>query len=104
MRASMARWHLADGKPRPKCGDMDADFVPQDFDRRALSALRQRSNHAGLLRLFGHIGTLAGSGALVVLTNGSLLLAPTMALYGAVLIFLFAPLHEPLDRTAFRSR
>ena len=67
MRASMARWPLADGKPRPKCGDMDADFVPQDFDRRALSALRERSNRAGLLRLFGLIGTLSGSGALVVL-------------------------------------
>src|SRR5438477_7693858 len=101
MRASMARWPLADGRPVPKCSAMDADFVPQDFDRRALLALRQRSNRAGLLRLFGHIGTLAGSGALVVLTKGSLLLAPTMALYGAVLIFLFAPLHETIHRTAF---
>ena len=40
----------------------------------------------------------------MVLTKGSLLLVPTMALHGAVLIFLFAPLHETIHRTAFRSR
>jgi fatty acid desaturase len=83
---------------------MDADFVPKDFDRRVLSALLKRSDRAGFLRGFGHFGTLAGTGALVLLTNGSLLLVPAMALHGAVLVFLFAPLHETIHRTAFRKR
>jgi fatty acid desaturase len=83
---------------------MDADFVPRDVDRRALLALRERSDRAGLFRLFGHIGTLAGTGALVLLANASLLVLPAMAVHGAVLVFLFSPLHETIHRTAFRSR
>lgn len=84
---------------------MDADFIPPDFDRRPLTTLARRSNRAGLYRLAGHAGTLAGTGALVLLTVGRpLLLIPAMALHGAVLVFLFAPLHEAIHRTAFRSR
>ena len=84
---------------------MDADFVPTDFDRRPLTTLARRSDRAGLARLAGHVATLAGTGALVLLTNGRLLLlVPAMALHGIVLIFLFAPLHETIHRTAFRSR
>jgi fatty acid desaturase len=92
------------GQPGTKWELMDADFVPQEIDGRALLALRQRSDGPGLRRLLGHAGTLAGTGALVLLTNGSLLLLPAMAVHGAVLVFLFAPLHETIHRTAFRSR
>ena len=77
------------------------------FPRISIAARSRRCASAPTARassVFGHIGTLAGSGALVMLTKGSLLLVPTMALHGAVLIFLFAPLHETIHRTAFRSR
>ncbi len=84
---------------------MDAEFVPVDIDRRPLAKLAARSDGAGLLRLAGHVGTLGGTGALVLLTAGQpLLLVPAMALHGAVLVFLFAPLHESVHRTAFRTR
>lgn len=84
---------------------MDAEFLPAEIDRARLRPLAERSDRAGLLRLAGHGGTLAGTGALVLLTAGEpLLLVPAMALHGAVLVFLFAPLHECIHRTAFRSR
>ena len=84
---------------------MDAEFVPPEIDRRFLATLAGRSDEAGLARLAGHAGTLAGTGVLVLATAGRpLLLLPAMALHGAVLMFLFAPLHECIHRTAFRSR
>ncbi len=84
---------------------MDADFAPPDLDRRPLIALARRADQAGLLRFAGHVTTLVGTGSLVLLTAGRpLLLVPAMALHGAVLIFLFAPLHETIHRTAFRNR
>src|SRR5687767_759343 len=96
---------------RRRCGGgsnihgMDAEFLPAGIDRAALKPLARRSDRAGLIRLAGHAGTLAGTGALVLLAAGQpLLLIPAMALHGAAFIFLFAPLHETIHRTAFRSR
>jgi fatty acid desaturase len=84
---------------------MDAEFLPAEIDRAALKPLARRSDRAGLMRLAGHAGTLAGTGALVLLAAGQpLLLVPAMALHGAALMFLFAPLHETIHRTAFQSR
>ena len=84
---------------------MEAEFVPPEIDRRPLTALAGRSDRAGLMRLAGHGGTLAATGALVLATAGQpVLLLPAMALHGAALMFLFAPLHECIHRTAFRSR
>ena len=74
---------------------MDAEFLPAGIDRATLKPLARRSDRAGLTRLAGHSATLAGTGALVLLAAGQpVLLVPAMALHGAVLMFLFAPLHE----------
>ena len=65
---------------------------------------REPSDRAGLIHLVGHFGLLLATGLLVVLARGSLLLFPALLLHGIVLVFLFAPLHESVHRTAFRSR
>jgi fatty acid desaturase len=84
---------------------MDAEFLPAGIDRAALKPLAQRSDRAGFMRLAGHAATLAATGAVVLLASGQpLLLVPAMALHGAALMFLFAPLHETIHRTAFKSR
>jgi fatty acid desaturase len=70
----------------------------------ALRALAARSDRRGLLQLAAHAGALLTSGALVAQAWGSLWLAATMLLHGILLAFLFAPLHETIHRTAFRSR
>lgn len=61
------------------------------------------SDRAGLLHLAGHLGLLVVTGTLISATRGSLLIVPALILHGIVLVFLFAPLHESLHRTAFRS-
>jgi fatty acid desaturase len=40
---------------------------------------------------------------MIALSRGSILLVPALLVHGIVLVFLFAPLHESLHRTAFRS-
>ena len=61
------------------------------------------SDRAGLLHLAGHLGLLVVTGTLISATRGTLLIVPALILHGIVLVFLFAPLHESLHRTAFRS-
>jgi fatty acid desaturase len=74
------------------------------IDKPALKALSERSNRRGLTRLAGHLAALLGSGILLAGAWGSALLLPALALHGVVLVFLFAPLHETIHTTAFRSR
>ena len=69
-----------------------------------LRALAARSDRKGLVRLAGHLALLAATGALVIWSRGGWALAPALLAHGIVLIFLFAPLHETIHRTAFRRR
>ena len=64
----------------------------------------QPSDRAGLLHLAGHLALLAATGLLIFIARGIWLLPLALLLHGIVLIFLFAPLHESVHRTAFRSR
>jgi fatty acid desaturase len=72
-------------------------------ERRALRDLATRSDVTGLMQLALHLTLLLATGAVVWLALGSLWLGPAMLLHGIVLVFLFAPLHETVHRTAFRS-
>ncbi len=74
------------------------------LSRERLAALNQRSDARGAARLSGHLGLLAATGAAVALAQGSAWLAVAMAAHGVALSFLFAPLHECIHGTAFRSR
>lgn len=73
-------------------------------ERAALAGLAHRSDARGLSQLASHGVALAATGMLAWSARGSVWLLPAMLLYGIVLIFLFAPLHECVHRTAFRSR
>ena len=84
---------------------MDESFAPTDLvDKRRLKTLAARSDAKGLVRLASHFGALCATGAAIALAQGTLWLAPATVLHGLVLVFLFAPLHETVHRTAFRSR
>jgi fatty acid desaturase len=72
--------------------------------RVELKRLSERRDAPGLLHLGGHLGLLIFTGALIHVGFGTIWLWPTMFAHGIVLIFLFAPLHETIHRTAFRSR
>jgi fatty acid desaturase len=62
------------------------------------------SDAAGLAQLAGHAGLLMATGLLVAWARTTPLLPPALVVHGVVLAFLFAPLHESIHRTAFRSR
>ncbi len=84
---------------------MEESFAPAGtIDKKRLKALSARSDAKGLGRLAGHGAALALTASAVTLSRGSVWLAPALLGHGIVLAFLFAPLHETIHRTAFRSR
>lgn len=82
----------------------EATFTSGGDERAALGALMDRSDARGLAQLAGHAGALLLTGLAVALAAGSWWLLPALVVHGVVLVFLFAPLHESVHRTAFRSR
>ena len=71
---------------------VEGEFRPEPSDR------------AGLLHLAGHFGLIVATALLIAFAGRSLWLLPALVLHGFVIVFLFAPLHESVHRTAFRSR
>lgn len=69
-----------------------------------LGRLSARSDLQGLLRLAIHLGLIGSGAALVASSRGSGWLLPAMLLEGWFLVALFAPVHESVHYTAFRSR
>jgi fatty acid desaturase len=82
---------------------MDENFSGA-IDKAALKALSRPSDAKGLAQLAAHLWALGLSGALVVAASGTGWLAPAWLLHGLLLVFLFAPLHETVHRTAFARR
>jgi len=72
--------------------------------RAELKRLSERSDAPGLLHLGGHVGLLIVSAGLIYASFGTIWLWAAMLVHGVALIFLFAPLHETIHRTAFHSR
>ena len=89
---------------RPASDAIYATTAASAAERRALLALAARSDRRGLGQLGLHLLALLAAGAGVALARGSPWLVPAMLAYGILLVFLFAPLHETIHRTAFRSR
>ncbi len=73
-------------------------------DRPAMRELRRLSDRPGAIHLALHVGALIAAGLLVASAPSLLWRLPAQALEGAILVFLFAPLHETIHRTAFRNR
>jgi fatty acid desaturase len=69
-----------------------------------LIALSRKADGPGLRRIGAHLGLLAGTGTVLLMAENVLLIAMAVLIHGVVMTFLFAPLHESVHRTAFRSR
>ena len=87
----------ADRTPPP--GD-----APGWLSNDALAALTERSDRKGLAHLALHLLAIAATGAVCAGAFGTAWMLPAAWLYGVCLVFLFAPLHETVHYTAFRSR
>ncbi len=84
--------------------DIDAIPVERENSAQALKNLVTRSDAAGLRQLAGHLALLALTALLIATAKQSLWIWPAMFAQGVVLVFLFAPLHETIHRTAFAGR
>ena len=73
-------------------------------EREQLRLLYRRSNVGGLKRLSAHLVLVAIAAVGVHQTESIQLYVPAAFVLGVVGTFLFAPLHECIHRTAFRSR
>jgi len=74
------------------------------LDREIIRQLSQRSDYKGLVQLGGHLGILVLTGMALALAWDTILMLPALLAYALVLTFLFAPLHETIHYTAFKSR
>lgn len=74
--------------------------VPSD----TLKRLAVRSDAQGALRLAIHVALLAVGALLVRLTWGTWWIVPAWLLQGVFVMALFAPMHECIHYTAFRTR
>jgi fatty acid desaturase len=79
-------------------------YAHAPIGREEMRALRRLTTRHGALHLALHAGALAGAGLLVALAPTFWWRTPAQVLEGAILIFLFAPLHETIHRTVFRNR
>ena len=69
-----------------------------------IKRLTQRSNAKGLLQLSAHLALLLLAAMAMQASRDSIWLLLSLPLYAALLIFLFAPLHETIHYTVFRTR
>ena len=83
---------------------MDSMPKPGRLSDDALSALVERSDREGLTRLALHVVAIAAAGTICASAADTTWMLPAAWLYGTTLVFLFAPLHETVHYTAFRSR
>lgn len=72
--------------------------------RRELAGWSSTSDWPGLIHLLGHLGFIGLSGLLLYAAQGSFWQIPATVLLGCGLIFLFAPLHETVHDTPFKTQ
>lgn len=75
------------------------------LDIKVVRSLSQRSNARGLARFGLHAACLCATGTLIWLAQPYwYFLVPAMVLHGFGIVTMFAPMHECIHRTAFKSR
>jgi len=84
----------------PTMSEGKIKIVPSDVLRQ----LTQKSDVKGLVQLVAHLGFLFLTGTAVTQSQQSNWLIPALVTHGIVLIFVFAPLHETIHYTAFKSK
>jgi fatty acid desaturase len=74
------------------------------LSKEVVEQLSQRSDYKGLVQLAGHLSLLILTTTTLAQALGTNWLLPALLAQAIVLTFLFAPLHETIHFTAFRTR
>ncbi len=83
------------------------DWRPLGTDvvsRKDLKKYMVRNNRNGLVHFSLHLGAAAVTGFLLYLTMFSWWCVPLLLLHGMIVAFLFAPMHECVHSSAFKTR
>ena len=80
------------------------DSYNQIVPPEVLKQLARRSNFKGLVQLSLHLCLIMITATAISLAYNGVWLIPALILHGIVLISVFAPLHETIHFTAFKSR
>ena len=77
----------------------------QALEIGVVRALSRRSDARGALRYGGHAAAMLATGSLIWLAFSTWwLLVPALVLHGFTIVTMFAPMHECVHKTAFRSQ
>ncbi len=74
------------------------------LDKEVIQQLSRRSNYKGLVQLTAHLSMLVLTTFALARSQGSGWVLPALLAQTIVLTFLFAPLHETIHFTAFKTR
>ena len=78
--------------------------ISNPLTTKELTGFSRKADMPGVLRLTVHLGVLATTGTLIMISGSSVVIAVALLAHGVVMTFLFAPLHESVHRSAFRAR
>jgi len=89
-------------------GKVEAEILElpgrKTLDISIVRSLSHRSNVRGIAHIIGHFAAMGGTGTLVWFALPyPLLLVPAMMLHGATIVTMFAPMHECVHKTAFKT-
>jgi fatty acid desaturase len=106
-RAAYGKWKICERAQKVLSSmgnELDVTDLQQQIPPKptVLKKLSQRHDAPGLRRISAHLGLLVPTGAAVLAAPGGWWLLPAVV-HGIIMVFLFAPLHETVHRTAFRS-
>ncbi len=73
-------------------------------EKKVLKSFMRRDNWHGLVYIVAHLAVIFSTGTMVFLLKESLWVIPVFLIHGICIAFLFAPIHEMIHYTAFRSR
>ena len=77
----------------------------QSLDIEIVRLLSKRSNLPGIERIVGHFSAMGLTGTLVWLAqSSSIWFIPAMVLHGCTIVTMFAPMHECVHKSAFKSQ
>jgi fatty acid desaturase len=76
----------------------------QALEIGTVRAFSRRSDARGAIRYLGHVAAMLATGGLIYLAFGHWwLLAPALVLHGFTIVTMFAPMHECVHKTAFKT-
>ncbi len=74
------------------------------ISKKQLRKYMRRNNRIAAIRFIGHLAAIVAVGVALIYTQYTIWCVPLLLVQGALIAFLFAPMHEACHNSAFRTR